>query len=122
VGIRELAESLGYIGEYVDVNFVLDLPVAEAMLSEVERWAGEKSHGYAAVTWVGVPPPEWREAHALLGILDELDLPPAAREPSPWTAEQLERVLRAQIPKGGGLITTLIVDGAGAPRRCPGCL
>ena len=115
MGIRELARSLGYVGEYVDLNFVLDLPVDEAKLGEVQRWACEKSQGYEVVTWAGVPPPEWREAHALLGVLYELDFPPEAREPSPWTADQLEARFRAEISSGRGLIATLIVDVAGAP-------
>lgn len=50
MGIRELARSLGYIGEDVDLSFVLDLALADAKLSELERWSWERPHGYEVVT------------------------------------------------------------------------
>jgi hypothetical protein len=115
MGIRDLARSLGYDSEYIDLSFVLELPVAEAKRCELERWVREGSGSYEAVTWVGLPPAEWREAYCLMHNLDDLDLPPEHRELSPWTADQVERLLRSEICRGGDLITTLVVDAGGAP-------
>jgi RimJ/RimL family protein N-acetyltransferase len=115
MGIRDVANSLGYVGDFVDLLFVLDLPLSEAKLAELEQWAGEKSAGYRVVTWVGLPPSEWREAYMQLYILDDLESLPEHREWQDWTADHLEAWLRGQLDKDDELITTLILDGTGAP-------
>jgi hypothetical protein len=116
MGIQDLAKALGYATESIELQFVLDLPLPEAKLSELERWAGEKSGGYRAVTWLGLPPPEWREAHALIYRLNEWEYPPEAREPEFLrTADQHDALLQVEIARGEDRITTLVVDASGGP-------
>jgi hypothetical protein len=115
MGIREVANSLGYVGDDIDLLFVLDLPLPEAKLAELKRWAAEKSAGYQAVTWRGLAPREWREAYVLLHILEEFDYPDDDFERQHWTADLLDAILSRELSNGGELITTLIVDGDGAP-------
>ena len=115
MGIRDVASALGYEGDWIELVFVLDLPLPEAKLNELERWAREKSGGYEAVTWMGLPPLEWREAYSLIHVLKELDYPPEAREAWTWTADLLEASLRGEGLRGYQPIITLVMDATGAP-------
>jgi len=115
MGIRDIARSLGYLSDNIELNFVLDLPVPEPKLAELEHWARERSRGYQAVTWSGLPPAAWREKYTTMITLSELDYPPEDRDPMPWTTERIELLLHNEIKQGRNLITTLIMDSSSAP-------
>ncbi|HET9169378.1 MAG TPA: hypothetical protein VFN97_08070 [Actinospica sp.] len=116
MGIRDLARSLGYEGEHIDLGFVLDIPLPEPRMQELERWGREKASGYEVVTWVGMPPQQWREAYCRFHLLDDLELPPEHRNPVPLTVEMLESQARAYSSESAWLsIDALILAPDGAP-------
>jgi hypothetical protein len=115
MGIRDVANSLGYVGDSIDLQFVLDVPLPEAKLDELEQWAREKSARYQVVTWRGLAPPEWRETHLLLYQLEWLAMPLDHRDLNSWTADNLDGWLRAQLRNNAEQITALVVHSTGAP-------
>lgn len=115
MGIRDIARSLGYLSDNIELNFVLDLPVPEPKLAELEHWARERCRDYQAVTWPGLPPAAWREKYTTMITLNDLDYSPEDRDPMPWTTERIEFWLRNDIKQERNLITTLVMDSSSAP-------
>ncbi len=107
----------GFHSVLVMFRLVLDLPVPEARLTELEALAGPAATGYRVVSWLGVTPARWlpaiAEMHTLMGYdepMGEVDWEPVVHDP--------ERIVATQTRMAGqgfGLLTTLVLDADEAP-------
>lgn len=111
------ALALGFAVKHTEFRLLLDLPLAEVHLCELEGDAAARSLGYEAVGWVGLPPTELLDAFAELHTLMAVDVPSGevSREPLVYDAERLRGMQQRLLDQGYGLVTTLLLDPKGRP-------
>jgi RimJ/RimL family protein N-acetyltransferase len=124
-GVAGLAESpggrfalgLGFDVKHTELRLLLDLPMEERRLRELEGDAVARSVGYEAAGWVGLAPAELLDAFAEMHTLMEVDVPSGelSREPLVYDAERLRAMQQRLIDQGYGLVTTLVLDPKGRP-------
>ena len=109
--------SRGFSTVHTQQRLLLDLPVPEVGLSTLERAARERSGGYRAIGWVGLPPKERLQALAEMQSLMELDVPTGDVDREP-VVHDAERVLASQqrlSDQGYGLVTGMVLDATDSP-------
>ncbi|ADB31509.1 NUDIX hydrolase [Kribbella flavida DSM 17836] len=84
------AAGLGFTVENVEDHLVVRLPYDEARRERLRAEAGELT-AYRLTSWVGLCPPEHRQAYADLHTAMDRDVPSGGmiRNPAPWTAERI---------------------------------
>jgi GNAT superfamily N-acetyltransferase len=111
------ALSKGCESKHTELRLVRELPLPESLLAELADAAAERSAGYRAVSWTGLPPREWLATLAEMCTLMERDVPVGEvnREPVAYTPERVEVIRRRLLDAGYGLVTTVVLDAAGSP-------
>jgi len=111
------ALALGFAAKHTELRLLLDVPLTELRLRELEGDAVARSLGYEAVGWVGLPPAELLDAFAELHTLMAVDVPSGelSREPLVYDAERVRGMQQRLLDQGYGLVTTLLLDPKGRP-------
>lgn len=111
------ALACGFTSKHSELRLMLDVPVPEARLRELEATAGYGAGRYSLRGWIGIPPLDVLEPFARMHTLMEADVPSGemSREPAVYDAARVLRIQQRLIEQGYGLVTTLISDESGEP-------
>lgn len=106
-----------------EVPSALDMPVAPSLLDLLETAAAAASEAYEIVQWVGVTPPELRDAMATLRARMSVDIPQEglAFEPEIWDADRVRAEDELVIAMGRTALWTAAIDrgsGVAAAYTC----
>jgi len=111
------ALACGFAGKHTELRLMLDVPVAEARLEQLEADIGRRSGTYALRGWIGIPPLDVLEPFARMHTLMDAEVPSGelSREPVAYDAARVLRMQQRLVEQGYGLVTTLAGDGSGRP-------
>ena len=105
------AAARGFTRKHVELHQVLELPLSEARLAELEQLAP----GYRIVQWRGAHPEEWIEqfADALSAMAEDVPTGELDQEPSRWTPERVREADARLAKQGRFCYTTVAIDADG---------
>jgi GNAT superfamily N-acetyltransferase len=105
------AASRGFVRKLVELHQVLELPLSEERLAELDQ----PVDGYEIVQWREHTPDEWVEqfADALSAMSGDVPTGELDQEPSRWTPERLREAEARRLKQGRFCHTTVAVDAAG---------
>jgi GNAT superfamily N-acetyltransferase len=105
------AASRGFVRKLVELHQVLELPLSEERLAELDQ----PVDGYEIVQWREHTPEEWVEqfADALSAMSGDVPTGELDQEPSRWTPERLREAEARRLKQGRFCHTTVAVDAAG---------
>lgn len=111
------ALACGFVSKHTELRLMLDVPVPEARIKELEANIGHRAGQYSLRGWIGIPPLDVLEPFARMHTLMDADVPSGekSREPVVYDAARVLRIQQRLIEQGYGLVTTLISDGHGEP-------
>ncbi|MEV6527888.1 GNAT family N-acetyltransferase [Longispora sp. NPDC051575] len=111
------ALARGFVSQHTEQRLLLDLPLADADLAAREREGAERSAGYRALSWTGVVPAARVDDLVRLHNQMQRDVPSGDldREPVAYDAERLTAGQTRSLAQGYGMVTTMVLDPAGAP-------
>ncbi|WP_051452112.1 GNAT family N-acetyltransferase [Actinospica robiniae] len=111
------ALACGFASRHTELRLMLDVPVLEVRLKELEADAGLRAGEYSLRGWIGIPPLDVLEPFALIHTLMDADVPggESGRGPAVYDAARVLRIQQRLIEQGYGLVTTLISDEHGDP-------
>lgn len=105
------AAAHGFVRKHVELHQVLELPLSEARLAELDQPVA----GYEIVQWRENHPEEWIEqfADALSAMAADVPSGELDYEPSRWTPERVREAEARRIKQGRFCHTTVAVDADG---------
>lgn len=105
------AAAHGFVRKHVELHQVLELPLSEARLAELDQ----PVDGYKIVQWRGAHPEEWIEqfADALSAMAEDVPSGEMDHEPSRWTPDRIREADARLVRQGRFCHTTVAVDADG---------
>lgn len=100
------ALACGFASKHTEFRLMLEVPVPEFRLKELEAGAALRAGKYSLYSWTGIPPLDVLEPFALLYTVMEADF---------YDAGRVLRIQQRLIEQGYGLVTTLISAENGDP-------
>jgi GNAT superfamily N-acetyltransferase len=109
------AERRGFVQRHVELHQVMELPLSEDRLAELEQRIAGKDEAYRLVQWRDRTPDEWVDefADALSVMSEEVPTGDLQLEPSRWTAARVREVETRRLEQGRFWHTTVAVASDG---------
>lgn len=105
------AEQHGFVQRHVELHQVMELPLSEERLTELERRIAGQYDAYRLVQWREHTPDEWIDqfADALSVMSEEVPMGDLELDPSRWTAARIREVEARRLEQGRYSYTTVAV-------------